>query len=182
MEEFEYSRWSVGLTPEEEALAMSIGFARQFPYFGKPEANRRYDEGAIYETHQHAICAGAELAWAKMIGIENFIPTHGVHKNEPDVAHWEVRYKFTGGGSREPYLRFSGSVDSYTSPYVLLTGGAEVKFKRSNKNGYISPPYVARGWCYPSEVMIRSYEYGIEDGKPTYSVPVSALRAMSELE
>jgi len=182
MENFEYSQWSVGLTPEEESLAMSIGFARQFPYFGKPEANRRYDEGAIYETHQHAVCAGAEIAWAKMLGMEGFIPTHNVYKNEPDVGVWEVRYKFTGGGSQKPYLRFSGSVDSYKSPYVLLTGGAEIKFKRSNQNGYISPPYTAHGWCNPKDVMIEAYEFGIEDGKPTYMVPVSALRPMSEIK
>lgn len=176
------NRWSTGLTPNEEALAMSIGFARQYPYFGKPEANRRYDEGAIWESHQHAVCAGAEIAWAKMLGIEDFIPTVNTHKGEPDVGQWEVRYKFTDGGLKEPSLRFSGSVDSYKSPYVLLVGGPEKKVIRSAANGNATPEYVALGWCYPSEVMRPEFISGDEDGKPTYSVPVSALRSVSELE
>jgi len=181
MEEFIYNQWSVGLTPQEEALAMSIGFARQFPYFGKPEANRRYDEGAIWETQQHAVAVGAEIAWAKMIGLKNFIPTHSTHKDEPDVGEWEVRHKPTRGGSEQPYLRLSGSVDDHKAPYVLLTGGAEIRFKRSNKNGYISPPYVAHGWCYANDVMVSAYESGVEFGKPVYRVPVSALRPLSEV-
>ena len=184
MSEEENSRWKVGLTPREEALAMSIGFARQYPFFGNPEANRRFDEGAIWEAHQHAVTAGAEIAWSKMFlgTYENFIPSVNTFKQEPDVGDWEVRYKFTRGNSVTPTLRLSSKIDNDRAPYVLLVGGPETKIQRKKDNGYQTPPYEALGWCYPYQVMISDYISGYEGGKPTYSIPVSALRSMVELE
>lgn len=176
------NKWQYGLSPEEEALAASIGFARQYAYLAKPEANRRYSEGDIWETMQHAVTAGSEIAFAKMLGIPDFIPSVNTFKTEPDVGVWEVRYKFTDGGLKEPSLRFSGNVDKLTSPYVLLTGGPEKKIIRSEMNGYKSPDYVAHGWCYPNEVLLPQHISGEENGKLTYSIPVSSLRSMSELE
>ena len=176
------SRWNYGLTTREEALACNIGYLRQQPYLGSPEANHRYSEGDMWEIWQHTITTMSEIAFARMLGIEDFSPSVNTRKGEPDVGIWEVRYKFTEGGLVKPSLRFSGNVDKLTSPYVLLTGGPEKKVIRSAVNEYRTPDFIAHGWCYPNEVLRSEFITGEENGKPTYSVPLSALRSMSEIE
>lgn len=177
------SRWSIELTPEEEARACAVGFLRQFKYLATPEANRRFSMGDTDEIRVHSVAAGAEIAWAKMLGVDaGFIPSVNTWKSEPDVGEWEVRWKQTNGGLTKPSLRFSGSVDSHKAPYVLMIGGPEQGTRRSAANGNMTPPYEALGWCYPNEVMLPQYIAGEEYGLPTYSVPPSALRSMSELE
>lgn len=175
-------KWHYGLTPREEALACNIGYLRQQPYLGSPEANRRYSEGDMWEIWQHTITVMSEIAFARMLGMEEFSPSVNTHKGEPDVGPWEVRYRFTQGGLVEPSLRFSGNVDKLTAPYVLLTGGPEKKVIRSAANEYRTPDFVAHGWCYPNEVLKPEFITGDENGKPTYSIPVSALRPMSEIK
>lgn len=176
------TRWAYGLTPTEEALACSVGFLRQQPYLGAPEANRRYSEGDMWETWQHTMTVMSEIAFARMLGMDDFSPSVNTRKGEPDVGIWEVRYRFTDGGLREPTLRFSGDVDKLNSPYVLLTGGPEKKIIRSAINDYRTPDFIAHGWCYPNEVLRPDLINGEENGKPTYLVSVSSLRSMSELE
>ena len=176
------TRWNYGLTPNEEALACNVGYLRQQPYIGSPESNRRFSEGDMWEIWQHTITTMSEIAFARMLGMADFSPSVNTRKGEPDVGSWEVRYKFTDGGLKEPSLRFSGNVDKLTSPYVLLTGGPEKKIIRSAANGYRTPDFIAHGWCYPNEVLRPEFITGEENGKPTYSVPISALRSMSELE
>jgi hypothetical protein len=53
------------LTVEEEAICVEVGYQRQKPYFGDPTKNINYSEGDLWETWQHVVCAGSELAFAR---------------------------------------------------------------------------------------------------------------------
>ena len=54
------------LTVEEEATCVEVGYQRQKPYFGDPTKNINYSEGDLWETWQHVVCAGSELAFARL--------------------------------------------------------------------------------------------------------------------
>jgi hypothetical protein len=177
------TRWTHEPTIADEARASAVGYLRNERYMLAPEANRSYSEGAIWEEWQHKIGALAEISFAAMMGIENFLPSYNTHKGEPDVGDWEVRYGFSQDNGLPPtHMRFVGSVDTLTSPYVLILGGSEKRFKRSAANDYKAPAMTAVGWTWGNEVAIDKYFSGNNSkGKPVYMIPISDLRSMSEI-
>ena len=89
------NRWSYTLSPEEEAICAEVGYLRQKPYFGNPKANRNYSEGDIWEMWQHCIAAGSELAFARMMGLNDFVPHVNKWRTQEDVKGVEIKYCFT---------------------------------------------------------------------------------------
>jgi hypothetical protein len=176
--------WSYSASPMNEAVSVAVGFLRQAPYLGKPEMNRNYSEGDIWESWQHDITALAEIAWAGMLGDPNFIPSYNTHKREPDVGSWEVRYGFSNDDGRPPGLRFSEGIDSLDSPYVLLVGGPEKKMRRSAENGYATPPFYALGWMWGRDCVNPDFEavYSTNPSRRKFEVPQSYLRSMDEIK
>jgi hypothetical protein len=171
-------RWSYPLTIEEEAICAQVGYERQLPYITNPSANRNYCEGPVWEIWQHSIAAGSELAFARMVGLTDFVPHVNKWNTVEDVPPFEIRYCFT-----QPRAGFEHSLrlhnrDKDDHVYVLLTGGLEIK-KRSGKNEpYFSHPYTAVGWIYGKEGRITDYE----DYYGGWRVPATRLRKMSELD
>lgn len=138
---FEYA-----LTPEEEATVAQVGYERQKPMFAQPERNRNYYEGEIWEMWQHAVCAGAELAFARMCGLHDFVPHVNKFKTVKDVVGWEVRYSFGNNMMR------CSDWDSQDDIYVLLTEGLRHKTKRTKDNGWLGVPFKAVSWAYGHEI------------------------------
>jgi len=167
---------------QNEAVALCVGFLRQAAYLGRPEMNRNYSEGDIWETWQHAITALSEIAWAGLYQRdENFIPSYNTHKSEPDVGVWEVRYAFPKDG-QIPGMRFSEGVDNPESPYVLLSGGPVDKMRRSNKDGFTPPPFEVHGWMWGHECMRPEFETKYSTpNRRKFLVPTSNLRSIEEV-
>ena len=173
--------WTYEASPTNEAVATAVGFLRQAPYLGRPEMNRNYSEGDIWETWQHNLTALSEIAWAGMLGDPNFIPSYNTHKSEPDVGQWEVRYGFPKDG-KIPGIRFSESVDSPEAPYVLITGGPLEKMRRSAENNYATPPFYALGWIWGRDCVSEEFEKGYSPpGRRKFLVPPHRLRSMEEI-
>lgn len=175
--------WSYRPTPQDEALAARIGFLRQEPYLGQPERNRNYSEGDIWEMWQHSLTTLSEIAFARMLGMEDFTPTVNTHKTEPDVGIWEVRYG-TLKGDDMPGMRFSGGVDSPNAPYVLLVGGPLEKTRRTAQDGYLAPPFHAVGWMWGHECVRPQFETMYSNPESTrrkFLVPHTSLRSMEEI-
>lgn len=166
-------RWAYKLTTEEEATCVEVGYQRQKPYFGDPTRNVNYSEGDLWELWQHAVCAGSELSFARMMGNTTFVPHFNKWKTELDIPGWgEVRYSFTD----ERGLRFT-TRDDEDLRYVLISGGLSKKVRRDAKDGYASPPYVAVGWMYGADCKRDEWKYNDK----TWYVPRSSLRDMEEL-
>jgi hypothetical protein len=176
----ENNRWAYTLSPEEEAICAEIGYQRQKPYFGNPEANRNYSEGDIWEMWQHCIAAGSELAFARMIGLDNFVPHVNKWRTEEDVQGVEIKYCFTYiNKQKEPSLRYN-ALDKQESIYILIIGGPEVKNQRLRSKEYHSEPYQAIGWIYGSECKNSEFEVPFSNGK-NWRVPYTNLHSMSLL-
>jgi hypothetical protein len=173
--------WSYALTPQEEALAITVGFERQKPMLAQPERNRNYSEGDIWETWQHAISAGSEIAAARIIGLDNFVPHFNTFKTKLDIPGFEVRYCFTRKvpGYPSHVLRISERVDDLNAKYILITGGPEAKTRRTEANGWRGPAYNAVGWLKGSDAI--KPQYVAPYGKQNYIVPVSELNNMEDL-
>lgn len=137
---------SYSLTLEEEALVAKVGYQRQLPYLARPDKNRNYSEGDVWEIWQHSIAAGAELAFARMCGLNDFVPHVNKFKSEKDVGNYEIRYSFQNRN-----LRLS-KYDDELSVYFLLVDGLLRKFKRNPDNGWISEPYRALGWATGKQI------------------------------
>lgn len=146
--------FSYSLTPEEEGICAKVGYLRQLPMLGQPERNRNYSEGDIWEVWQHSICAGAELAFAKMLGIEDFVPHVNKFKTAEDVPGYEVRYSF---GNQK--LRFS-EWDNKDAIYVLLVEGISRKTRRLAANGWLGSPYRAICWADGHHIMNHGQKLG----------------------
>lgn len=174
--------WSYRATPQEEGLCAEIGYERQKPYFGRPEMNRNYSMGDLHELGQHGLTALSELAFARMIGMNDFVPTKNTYKSEPDVGVWEVRYTAPEGGAR-PAMRFSEGVDNLDSPYVLLVGGPDGKTRRTAEDGWLTPPFYALGWMWGRDCVNPDFEavYSTNPNKRKFLVPQSYLRSMDEI-
>ena len=171
------SLWSYRPTPQDEALAAEIGYQRQKPFFGQPERNRNYSEGDIWEMWQHSIAALSEIAFARMLGMQDFVPTVNTFKGQPDVGAWEVRYKFPGS---DVSMRFS-SVDKPDAPYVLLVGGPAEKTRRDHKDGYLAPAFQALGWIWGRDGMTAQHDITVPmDRGPRWRVIVDDLRSMDK--
>ncbi len=141
---FEYA-----LTPEEEATVARIGYERQLPMFAQPERNRNYYEGEVWEMWQHSVCAGAELAFARMCGMSDFVPHVNKFKTVKDVSGWEVRYSFGNN-----MLRLS-DWDDQDAVYVLLVDGLRHKTRRNPENGWVGVNYRAVCWAHGYEIAER---------------------------
>lgn len=169
--------WEYRLTPKEEAVCVEVGYQRQKPYFGDPTKNISYSEGDLDELWQHAVCAGSELAFAKMMGIKDFKPHFNKWKTEEDLPGFgEIRYSF----SKTRGLRFT-SRDSVNKKYVLLTGGLSIASRRDSKDGYKSPAYIAEGWMYGRDCVKPEWLYKEDRGVRVWYVPIIELRSMSEI-
>jgi hypothetical protein len=118
--------YSYALTPHEEAYALEVGYQRQKPYFGNPTKNVNYSEGDIWEMWQHAVCAGAELAFARMTGDSTFYPHYNKWKSELDIPGFgEIRYSFNPNNGMRYTVR-----DGDELIYVLVTNGLCHKTRR----------------------------------------------------
>jgi hypothetical protein len=173
------TRWEHRLTPEEEATCARVGFERQLPYLGQPKANRNYSEGDVWEIWQHSVAAGSELAFARMMGMQDFIPHVNKWNTEQDVPGFEIRYCFT----KKEQINFEHSLRMHTRDkddhvYVLLTGGLEERTRRLQGDEWLSPAYTAVGWSYGRDARVDAYA----DMWGGWRVPATRLRKMSELE
>lgn len=174
------NRWSYTLSPEEEAICAEVGYLRQKPYFANPQANRNYSEGDIWEMWQHSIAAGSELAFARMMGLNDFVPHVNKWRSEEDVAGVEVKYCYSSKEGYEGWSLRHNSLDKPTSIYILLTGGPEKKKYRLLSEEYHSDPYEARGWIYGSECRTPEFEVS-HTNSSKWRVPHTYLHDMSSL-
>ena len=177
----ENNRWAYTLSPEEEAICAEIGYQRQKPYFGNPQANRNYSEGDIWEMWQHCIAAGSELALARMMGLNDFIPHVNKWRSEEDVKGVEIKYCFTSINKVNTEWSLRQTVlDKPESIYILLVGGPENKKQRLPSQEYHSDPYQAIGWFNGWECRVPEFEVSFTNGK-NWRVPYTALHDMSTL-
>jgi hypothetical protein len=160
---------SYALTPQEEATAVEVGYQRQKPYLGDPTRNVNYSEGDLWELWQHAVAAGSELAFARMIGKNDFTPHFNKWKTELDIPGLgEVRYTF----SEQPKLRFTNK-DNETLIYILMADGMRHKTRRVAPD-WLGVPYKALGWIYGVECKKEEFRYN----EKSWYVPVSHLQSM----
>lgn len=165
--------WSYSLTPQEEAVCVEVGYQRQKPYFGDPTRNMNYSEGDLWEMWQHVVCAGSELAFARMMGDVDFVPHFNKWKSELDMPGWgEVRYSF----NNSPKLRFTNR-DEPELRYVLIAGGLANKPAKQNPHTYKSEPYVAIGWAYGVDCMEDKYKFN----ENSWYLPAENLRPMEQV-
>lgn len=176
------SKWVYSLTPEEEAICAQVGFDRQKPYLGQPWMNRNYSEGDTWEIWQHIVAAGSELAFARMVGMTDFVPHVNKWKTEEDVPGYEIRYCFTKKNADYPKwsMRYHERDDD-NHVYVLLVEGLEVRTRRSLSNGFASHPYRALGWMWGYECRQPQYESPFMSRYQNWSVPYYDLHDMSLL-
>jgi len=165
--------WTYSLTAQEEAACVEVGYQRQKPYFGNPTRNMNYAEGDLWELWQHAVCAGSELAFARMMGDTEFLPHFNKWKSELDIPGWgEVRYSFNLNAK----LRFTVR-DEPDLRYVLITGGLATKPAKQNPQDYVSHPYTAVGWAYGIDCMEDEYKFN----DSSWYVPANKLRSMESI-
>ena len=164
--------WSYSLTPTEEATAVEVGYQRQKPYLGDPTRNVNYSEGDLWELWQHAVAAGSELAFARIIGKDDFTPHFNKWKTELDIPGLgEVRYTF----SEQPKLRFTNK-DDETMIYILMADGMRHKTRRVAPD-WLGVPYKALGWMYGNQCKKEVFKYN----EKSWYVPVSYLNPMQSL-
>jgi hypothetical protein len=168
------------LTVKEEALVAQVGWARQARFLAQPEANVNYSEGDVWEAFQHMICAGSELAFARMMGIEDFVPSEGTFKTELDIPGFgEIRYAFP-----PDFPTYSDGVrglritkrDKDDLVYVLIAGGLGRKTKRTAPE-WKGAPYIALGWMYGADAKKEQWKFN----DSTWYVPRTELKDMKEL-
>lgn len=166
------SRYVYALSIPEEAQIVEVGYQRQKPYFGDPTRNINYSEGDLWELHQHAVCAGAEMAFARMMGLTDFIPHFNKWKSELDIPGFgEVRYSATGDRGLRYTVR-----DNDDSWYVLIVGGLSVKTKRYAPS-WTGNPYQAVGWMLGRDCKRDEWKFN----QTTWYVPRQELRSMETL-
>jgi hypothetical protein len=164
---------SYSLTPQEEAIAVEVGYQRQKIYFGDPTRNVNYSEGDLWELWQHAVAAGSELAFARMIGKTDFVPHFNKWKTELDIPGLgEVRYTF----SDQPKLRYTNRDDD-SLVYILMSDGMRHKTRRVGPD-WLGAPYQAIGWSYGSQCKKDEFRYN----ERTWYVPSQHLYPMDALD
>jgi hypothetical protein len=173
--------YEYALTVEEEALCAQRGWERQLEFLGMPEKNMNYSEGDVWEALQHMVCAGSELAFARMMGKTNFMPSVNTFKDELDIPGWgEVRYafppKFPEFSNEVRGLRMTNR-DNDDLKYVLLAGGLGKKTRREAPH-WKGAPYIALGWMYGHEAKKEQWRFNSK----TFYVPRQHLRSMESLE
>jgi len=138
---------SYALTYGEESLCAVTGYMRQRRFLNKPYKNVNYVEGDVYEMWQHSVCAGAELAFARMFGLNDFEPSVDTFKSKFDIdGVCEVRYSFTNTIG----LRFSDR-DNKDARYVLMLDGLRHRRRRVAPE-FKGEPYRAVGWIWGYEI------------------------------
>lgn len=176
------NKWTYRLSYYEESLAAKIGFERQAPLMNRPERNRNYAEGDIWETWQHMIAAASEIAAARMLGDTEFIPhVNTFHSVEDIPGKYEIRYSFTRKREDGPKyaLRFRPDLDDPNQIYILMVGGPEEKVRRNPAENYMAPAFRAIGWMYGHE--IHQTKYRTKYGYNNFEAPPSDLHEMSTL-
>ena len=164
---------SYALTPQEEATAVEIGYQRQRVYFGDPTKNINYSEGDLWELWQHAVAAGSELAFARMVGKTDFVPHFNKWKTELDIPGLgEVRYTF----SDQPKLRYTNRDDD-SLVYILMSDGMRHKTRRVAPD-WLGTPYRAIGWSHGGQCKKDEFRYN----ETTWYVPPQNLYPMDLLE
>jgi len=164
-------RWSYSLTPHDEATATRVGYLRQEPMLGQPHRNTNYSEGDLYEAWQHGLTAGSEIALARMLGFESFVPSFNTFKDELDIPGvCEVRYSQTQRG-----LRFTDR-DYPEAIYVLMSEGINQRTRRDGPN-WLSPPYKALGWIMGIDCLYNEWQFNND----TWYVPINSLNPMDKL-
>jgi hypothetical protein len=164
--------WTYALSATEEATAVEVGYQRQKPYFGDPTKNVNYSEGDLWEMWQHVVCAGSELAFARMVGKNNFVPHFNKWKTELDIPGLgEVRYSFPPIRG----LRYT-TRDDDNLIYILTTGGLCNKERRTAPD-WKGPEYVAVGWMYGRDCKKDEWKYNDK----TWYVPLEYLNRMETL-
>jgi hypothetical protein len=165
--------WEYSLTPKEEAISVEVGYERQKPYFGDPTRNVNYSEGDLWEMWQHSVAVGSELAFARMIGKEDFVPHYNKWKSELDIPGLgEVRYSFR----ERPQLRYTVR-DNDSLIYVLLSDGMRHKDRRTPPD-YKGTPYRAIGWMRGMDCKRDEWKYN----ETTWYVPSEFLFEMNDLK
>jgi hypothetical protein len=164
---------SYALTPKEEAIAVEVGYQRQKVYFGDPTKNINYSEGDLWELWQHAVAAGSELAFARMVGKTDFVPHFNKWKTELDIPGLgEVRYTF----SDQPKLRYTNRDDD-SLVYILMSDGMRHKTRRVAPD-WLGTPYRAIGWSHGGQCKKDEFRYN----ETTWYVPPRNLYPMNLLE
>ena len=164
--------YNYALTIQEEALCVEVGYQRQKPYFGDPTKNVNYSEGDLWEMWQHVVCAGSELAFARMVGKYDFTPHYNKWKSELDIPGFgEIRYSFPPVRG----MRYS-SRDNDNLVYVLMSDGLCHKIRRVGPD-WKGPEYKAIGWKLGSECKRDEWRYNDR----TWYVPVADLNPMESL-
>ena len=164
--------WSYALTSLEEATAVEVGYQRQKVYFGDPTKNINYFEGDLWELWQHAVCAGSELAFARMLGKKDFTPHFNKWKNELDIPGFgEIRYAFPPVRGMRYTVR-----DTDDLIYVLISDGLCHKTRRIAPD-WQGPYYSAKGWMYGKDCKKDEWKYNDK----TWYVPVESLNKMETL-
>jgi len=171
------SRWSYQLTVAEEAICARVGWLRQEPMLGQPHRNINYSEGDVWESLQHMICAGSELAFARMMGMNEFEPHVNKFKSALDIpGYGEVRYAFPRGFPAT-YGQINGLRmtihDDETLKYALVIGGLAKRTRRVAPD-WLGEPYVAVGWLYGHEAKRDEWKFN----EKTWYAPVNALRLL----
>jgi hypothetical protein len=165
--------WQYSLTLQEEGIVTEVGYQRQKPYFGDPTRNVNYSEGDLWELWQHAVAAGSELAFARMIGRNDFIPHFNKWKTELDIPGLgEVRYSFRD----KPQLRYTNRDDDNLI-YILMSDGMRHKVRRTSENGWVGEPYRAIGWLYGYQCKKDAWKWTDK----TWYVPLEELAPMETL-
>jgi hypothetical protein len=142
-------------------------------YFGDPTKNVNYSEGDLWELWQHAVAAGSELAFARMIGKTDFVPHFNKWKTELDIPGLgEVRYTF----SDQPKLRYT-SRDDDSLVYILMSDGMRHKTRRVGPD-WLGAPYRAIGWSHGSQCKKNEFRYN----EKTWYVPPQHLYPMDTLD
>jgi hypothetical protein len=171
------NKWSYSLTVEEEAICARVGWERQAPMLGQPERNMNYAEGDVWEATQHMICAGSELAFARMLGFDDFVPHVNKFKSVLDVPGCgEVRYAFPRGwpaGDGEVRGLRMTVHDRDEDKYALMVGGLAKKTRRTAPD-WLGAPYTCIGWMYGHEVKRDEWKFN----EKTWYAPVKNLRKM----
>ena len=167
--------WSYSLTPQEEATVVEVGYQRQKPYFGDPTRNINYSEGDLWELWQHAVAAGSELAFARMIGRTDFVPHFNKWKTELDIPGLgEVRYSFAD----KPQLRYTNRDDDNLI-YILMADGMRHKTRRNKDTDWIGEPYRAMGWLYGHQCKTAPNVWKYNE--KSWYIPVQDLASMETL-
>lgn len=172
--------WDYCLNVMEEKLAAQVGWARQSKFLGQPQRNQSFSEGDVWETMQHMIAVGSEIALAKMLGMDDFVPHCDTFKSKSDLpGNLEVRYAFPIGWPDKVNMQRGLRIttrDKDESLYILMSDGLCHKSRRIGPE-WLGNPYHARGWMTGREAKDNGENFDTN----TRYVQAAKLRPMDTL-